>query len=252
MENLEPLLPVLIPGTFVLYLVIERVFPGRPQPRVRRWWLTGLAFFVMASIMNAALPALIVQAVHPVRLVDLSALGTSGGALVALLAGDVVGYWIHRGMHRSTRVWRWTHQLHHSAERMDMLGAAFMHPLDFLLANVLPGTLLVSFLGITPAAAALGGFLGFALGVFPHLNVRTPAWLGYVLQRPEMHEVHHTRGVHAYNYGNLAFSDLLFGTWRNPATFSGAPLGFYDGGSARLGAMLAGRDVAEPPRLPSR
>ena len=34
-------------------------------------------------------------------------------------------------------------------------------------------------------------------------NVRTPQWLGYLVQRPESHSVHHQRGVHAYNYSDL-------------------------------------------------
>ena len=62
------------------------------------------------------------------------------------------------------------------------------------------------------------------------------------MQRPEGHSVHHTRGVHAYNYGNLSLWDLLFGTFRNPAEFA-AEAGFYEGASARVGAMLLGRDI---------
>jgi hypothetical protein len=37
----------------------------------------------------------------------------------------------------------------------------------------------------------------------------------------------------------------VFGTFRNPAQWKG-DAGFYDGASARLGAMLLGRDVAKP------
>ena len=48
--------------------------------------------------------------------------------------------------------------------------------------------------------------------------------------------------------GSLAFSDLLFGTWRNPATFPTEPLGFWDGASSRVGAMLLGREVTTPGR----
>jgi sterol desaturase/sphingolipid hydroxylase (fatty acid hydroxylase superfamily) len=59
-----------------------------------------------------------------------------------------------------------------------------------------------------------------------------------------MHAIHHQRGVHAYNYGVLAFSDLIFGTWRNPATFPQEAFGFWDGASAKVGAMLVGRDVS--------
>ena len=49
-----------------------------------------------------------------------------------------------------------------------------------------------------------------------HWNVSTPAWLGYLIQRPESHCVHHQHGLHRYNYADLPVWDMLFGTFRNP------------------------------------
>lgn len=72
-------------------------------------------------------------------------------------------------------------------------------------------------------------------------------WVGYLIQRPEAHSVHHARGLHAYNYGNVPVWDLLFGTFRNPSGFN-AEQGFWDGASARVGSMLMGRDVGDRPR----
>jgi len=247
---LEPLIPILIPATFVLYLVIERRFPGRPQPRVKGWLAKGILFFVLAGVMNAALPGLIVGAIGGAHIVDLSALGLIAGAVVSLLAGDLVGYWIHRCMHHFAPVWRWTHQMHHSAERVDIAGASYAHPID----NFVQGTVNIAAvvaLGLSPGAAAVAGYLSFFVGMFQHMNIRTPQWLGYVIQRPEAHAVHHTRGVHAYNYGNFMLWDLLFGTFRNPATFPAGPSGFWDGASRKMGAMLIGRDVGEPGPVPA-
>jgi sterol desaturase/sphingolipid hydroxylase (fatty acid hydroxylase superfamily) len=241
--NLEDILGLLIPVTFVLFLIIERLVPGSEQPRVPRWFVKGILFFLLIGAANAVIPAVVLSAVAGYTVLDLSGLGTLGGALVALLATDLVSYWIHRGMHNSSFVWRWTHQMHHSAERMDMLGAAYFHPFDFFFQQIVPSIGLMVLLGITPLAGALGGYLGFFFGVLPHLNVKTPSWLGYLIQRPEMHAVHHTRDVHAYNYGLFALSDLIFGTWRNPERFPDAPYGFWDGASRKLGAMLIGRDV---------
>ena len=65
-----------------------------------------------------------------------------------------------------------------------------------------------------PAAIAL--LLTGVFDLFLHSDMRTPRWLGYVIQRPEMHTVHHAYGHHAQNYG-LPIWDLLFGTWVNPA-----------------------------------
>ena len=67
--------------------------------------------------------------------------------------------------------------------------------------------------------------------------------LGKVITRPESHSLHHERDVHARNYGDIPIFDMLFGTFENPRSFEGK-VGFHDGGSKRLGAMLAGRLIA--------
>jgi len=87
--------------------------------------------------------------------------------------------------------------------------------------------------------------------MFQHANIRTPRWLGYIIQRPESHSLHHGRGVHRYNYADLPLWDMVFGTFRNPAEMQ-AEVGFYKGASNRVLAMLAGRDVSSPPAGASR
>ncbi|MCZ7680901.1 MAG: sterol desaturase family protein [Sandaracinaceae bacterium] len=57
--------------------------------------------------------------------------------------------------------------------------------------------------------------------------------------------VHHTRGIHAYNYG-LPLWDAIFGTRRNPERWE-AEYGFWDGASSQLGPMLLGRDIGDAP-----
>ncbi len=77
---------------------------------------------------------------------------------------------------------------------------------------------------------------------FQHWNVRTPQWLGYLIQRPESHCVHHRLGVHYYNYADLPLWDILFGTFRNPKEFRGE-CGFESPHDRRIGAMLGFTDV---------
>src|SRR3546814_12439209 len=67
--------------------------------------------------------------------------------------------------------------------------------------------------------------------------------LGYLVQRPESHSVHHQRGVHAYNYSDLPLFDIVFGTFRNPRDFAHEQ-GFWQGASARVPQLLAFRDIA--------
>ncbi|MCC7137341.1 MAG: sterol desaturase family protein [Planctomycetes bacterium] len=182
-------------------------------------------------------------------LFDLSGLGTWWGAVVGILVYELVHYAYHRAAHTWTWLWRAGHQMHHSAEALDAFGANYLHPVDVLAFTSIAVLVTYPLLGLAPEAGALTSFFLAFNAMFQHANLRTPRWLGWVIQRPESHGVHHARGVHRWNYSDLPLWDLVFGTFRNPAKFEGA-VGFYDGASSRLPEMLAGRDVSTP-RAPS-
>jgi sterol desaturase/sphingolipid hydroxylase (fatty acid hydroxylase superfamily) len=99
--------------------------------------------------------------------------------------------------------------------------------------------------GLSPAAITLFLFASMFMAMFQHANVRTPKWLGYLIQRPESHTIHHGRGLHRYNYADLPVFDLLFGTFRNPSGYE-METGFCEGASARVADMLMWRDVSTP------
>jgi sterol desaturase/sphingolipid hydroxylase (fatty acid hydroxylase superfamily) len=241
---MELLLGLTPPVVFALVLVLERLFPARPLPEVRGWLLKGWLFFIFTGLVNGVVPALLASALGDRTLFHLGAVSVVPGALLGYVVADFFGYWCHRAMHTLPSLWRWTHQMHHSAERMDLAGLSYTHPFDTLLSFTLTG-LATALLGLSPLAAAMAGMLGFASAVVQHMNIRTPHWMGWFLMRPEQHGLHHARNVHAYNYGNVPLWDVLFGTYRNPRSFP-ERYGFWDGASNRIGAMLLGRDVGEP------
>jgi sterol desaturase/sphingolipid hydroxylase (fatty acid hydroxylase superfamily) len=244
---MDTIVSALIPILFVVMLVVERLMPARALPRVRFWLLKGIVFFVFTGVANAVIPVAVAAAFGGRSLFHLGWLGTWVGAVAGFLGADFVGYWVHRTMHTFPRLWRWTHQLHHSAERMDVAGLAYSHPLDVLLSFGLPAVA-TQLLGFSTDAGALAGFLGYLAALLQHSNIRTPAWLGYALMRPEAHGLHHERGIHAYNYANVPLWDVVFRTYRNPAGFP-EHYGFWQGASSRMGAMLVGRDVGQPARV---
>jgi len=102
--------------------------------------------------------------------------------------------------------------------------------------------LTVGGLGLDPVAASITGFIGAFYAMFQHWNVRTPRWLGYLIQRPESHCLHHEKEVHGRNYSDLPLWDMLMGSFHNPERFEGE-VGFEPAAARRVGAMLVGVDV---------
>jgi sterol desaturase/sphingolipid hydroxylase (fatty acid hydroxylase superfamily) len=68
------------------------------------------------------------------------------------------------------------------------------------------------------------------------------------VQRPESHTEHHAKNIHAGNYSDLPLFDILFGTFKNPKTYS-HETGFYNGASGRVKEMLLFKDVSKPASL---
>jgi sterol desaturase/sphingolipid hydroxylase (fatty acid hydroxylase superfamily) len=226
-------------------LIWELRWPARTFPARRGWRWVGIIFLLFLGVVSTVAPLLF----NPDRLVglhwlDTTGVGNVGGALLGYVVLSGVMYGVHRAEHTLPWLWRMTHQLHHSPQRVDISGAALFHPVEMLLQVGVQLFVTLVVLGLTPVAAALTGYIAAFYGLFQHWNIRTPAWLGYLIQRPEAHCEHHRLGVHSYNYGDLPIWDLLFGTFRNPREFSGA-CGFDGPADQRMGAMLAFRDVNE-------
>ncbi|HEV7767124.1 MAG TPA: sterol desaturase family protein [Thermoanaerobaculia bacterium] len=175
-------------------------------------------------------------------LFDLSPLGTVVGTVVAILVYEFMHYWYHRAVHRNDTLWRVFHQMHHSPESLDAWGAYYLAPSDVVMFVTLQTLVFGPLLGVTIGAAMIGNLFLTFNALFQHANIRTPTWLGWIIQRPESHGIHHHRGVHAYNYSDLPLWDIAFGTFRNPRVFEGK-VGFWNGASAKIGKMLMARDV---------
>lgn len=241
----EELATLMLFATAAVLFLAERIRPGRKLPKVSLWPLRGFAVSGATFLLAGFLPLLWDAHLAPHRLLDARALGHVGGAIVGALLLELVNYWWHRALHRSDLLWRWFHQMHHSAERIDLPSALYSSPLDTFGWSLLASLMLVLIIGVTPEAAIAANASLFILNVFSHTNLRTPRWLGYLVARPELHSLHHQRGAHSHNYSVIPLWDILFGTFRNPRTFEG-DTGFYDGASVRIPEMLIGRDVTTP------
>ncbi|MFG6447584.1 sterol desaturase family protein [Roseateles sp. BYS180W] len=245
---MEEFLGMLFPLTYLVLLAAEKLFPARALEPIKHWRLKGFVFFLLGGAIVNSLPLLWRDWVAQHRLIDLSAWGTAGGAVVAIVLSNLLDWCRHRLQHAVPWLWRF-HQMHHSAERLDVSTAFYFHPIDTIGYTVVATFLSAYLLGVTAEAAILTGYFLFASTIFTHANIRTPHWLGYIVARPESHAVHHQRGIHRYNYSSLPLWDMAFGCFKNPRTWN-EKSGFWLGASSRLGDLLLGRDVTRPPATP--
>lgn len=234
-------------GFYACVFVWETLFPGRPLPKIPYWNLRGLVAFVVFFLLSSYLPLFWDQYLSRFQLLDLSHKGIWGGAAIGLLVYELGAYLWHRSMHRSNLLWRVLHQMHHSSERLDAASAFYFSPFDMVGWTLLGSICFALVIGLSPGASTAALLIINFLAIFQHSNIRTPRWLGYIVQRPESHSVHHARGIHAFNYSDLPVFDMLFGSFRNPKYFA-SETGFYNGASSRVWEMLTFRKVDEPPR----
>ena len=241
---LDPISLIVI-ALYVGLMIWEALFPARPLPRVKFWKVKGLIFFGIYFYLSSYLPMLWNTYLSEYQVFDLTSLGTVWGAFAGVMLYQLGVYVWHRSMHKNNLLWRVFHQMHHSAERVDTYGAFLFSPMDMIGYTVLGSLMLVLVAGFSPQASTIILLVNTFFAMFQHANIRTPHWLGYIVQRPEAHAVHHAKGIHGYNYSDIAIYDIMFGTWNNPKRFE-QENGFYHGASGRIMDMLLFRDVAKP------
>ena len=230
-------------GLFAAFALLDLVAGARIFPRIHNWRFKGVFFTALYFTLSIQAPLLWDGLLGQYRLVDATVLPLGLQVVGALLVLEFGIYVWHRTMHGTDFLWRWFHQMHHSAERIDIWGAFYFSPLDMLGWAFLGSLCLVLGFGISGEAAVIVSLTVTFLSMFQHANIRTPHWLGYLIIRPESHTLHHRRGEHRYKYCDLPLWDMVFGTFRNPRECD-FEAGFYDGASKKLGAMLTGKAIA--------
>lgn len=228
---------------FACLFVLERLFAANALPAVRGWYPRA----VLLNLGAAVLLILVARAWTPVMKAHplsgvFDGLNPVAGGLLSFVVYQFFQYWWHRARHASQLLWNHVHQLHHSASRIETITASYAHPLDTGINLMLTSAVMWLLLGLPWQAVVVFSAIESFYDYFTHANLRTPHWLGYFLQRPEMHRIHHEHGVHASNY-SLPLWDMLFGTHVNPRPGTAVRCGFDAGKESRLVDMLLGRDV---------
>ncbi|MGZ3655580.1 MAG: sterol desaturase family protein [Bdellovibrionota bacterium] len=236
------MLPITL-GLFAFCFVLERVFCGWTLPPVKTWYARVIA-------VNAIQLAVVTLAgftwekwFSSWSLFHLSEyLGPWAGGFFAYFIATFVFYWWHRWRHEFDILWRLFHQIHHSPQRLEVITSFYKHPEEMVVNSILGSIIVYSILGLTLKAGAIYTFFTAIGEFFYHTNIKTPRWVGFVFQRPEMHRIHHQHDRHKNNYGDFTWWDMLFGTYENPKDWVHT-CGFDDEKEQRLGEMLLWKDV---------
>lgn len=228
----------LIAAATVVFFVLERVLPGRELPEVPGWYFR-------AAFLNGCQVGIVLLAgagwnrwfQHASILHFSKLMAPLPQGFLGWLIGTFFFYWWHRARHDVDFLWRVCHQIHHSPSRIELLTAFYKHPVEIAADSMLMSALMFALLGASTAGAAWFNVFAVIGEYFYHSNLRTPHWLGYFLQRPEHHSIHHQLDVHGFNYGDITWWDRLFGTFCEAEDFAPA-CGFPDGHERELGKML--------------
>jgi sterol desaturase/sphingolipid hydroxylase (fatty acid hydroxylase superfamily) len=226
----------------MLFLTLERVRPGRELPNAPEWYGRALLINLCQVGITLATNKLWVGAFSGASVVHLASLRMPVlEGFIGWFVGTFFFYWWHRIRHMHG-FWQVFHQVHHSPARIEAITSFYKHPVEILVDSALAAAILYLLLGASLEGALWFNFFAATGEFFYHSNFKSPPWLKYVIQTPELHSVHHQLDVHKYNFADLPIWDRMFGTYRDTDAFA-PECGFPRHNERKLGRMLLFRDV---------
>jgi sterol desaturase/sphingolipid hydroxylase (fatty acid hydroxylase superfamily) len=235
-----PTICTLIAAAF--FLTLERVRPGRELPNAPGWYGRAIVINLCQVAITLATNKLWIVAFSGASVFQLANLKMPVvEGFIGWFVGTFFFYWWHRIRHLPY-VWQIFHQVHHSPARIEALTSFYKHPVEILADSALAAAILYLLLGCSLEGALWFNCFAATGEFFYHSNFRSPRWLKYFIQTPELHSVHHELDVHRYNFADLPLWDRLFGTYKDADDFA-AQCGFPRHNERKLAKMLAFRDV---------
>ena len=244
LEIITDPITLIVVAIYGALMIWESVFPARELPKMKFWRFRGVIFFLAYIILTTYIPLVWDDFFASYQLMNLSSFSLFTQVVLGIFLFELVQYGWHISMHKSDFLFRVSHQMHHSSERLDV-PSAFVFSVNDMIGLSLVGS--VSFalvMGLSPQAITIIILTLTFLGIFQHANINTPRWLGHIVQRPESHTIHHARGIHKYNYTDLPIIDMIFGTFKNPKNYE-HKTGYYEGASSKITEMLLFKDITK-------
>jgi sterol desaturase/sphingolipid hydroxylase (fatty acid hydroxylase superfamily) len=215
----------IIGGVLALLMVLERKYPHFELHPVGGWWkwIVAIYGFQGLSVIVATFTwehwlqeTSYFKSANGFHLRD--HVNPFIGGFLAYVFNTWVFYWWHLARHRVYLLWVLTHQMHHSATRLETITSFYKHPLEIVIDSQIIAIISYSVLGMSPESSIWVSIFSAMGEYIYHMNLRTPKWLGYFFQRPESHRLHHRKNarLNCPNYADLPLWDMLNNTFDNP------------------------------------
>ena len=245
---------IIISIGLVIAITLERLFPRAKLPYKQGWILRAIVFNTIQLVVVIASAFTWEVWLQGPSLFKLPWSPFYNG-LFAYVINTWVFYWWHYVRHENTFLWLAIHQFHHSPVRIEAITSFYKHPVEIIINSLIITVLTCPILGLDAKTNAWLTIFSALAEFFYHINVVTPYWVGYFIQRPEQHLAHHREDKQfTCNHGDLAIWDLLGGTWFNPSREQVAEIrtGFSRDRERKVVSMLFWQNVIteRPKKLP--
>lgn len=174
--------------------------------------------------------------------------------LLGFLAGELIGYWIHRAQHRWKILWFGTaHVMHHSRTKLSALTSSVNHPIEYVFLYF-PYVFMEAAIGAGSQEMTGAVMLSLLQGYVVHANLDLNlGLLGWIFPAPKNHHRHHSVVFDEQNsnYGcAIILWDRIFGTYVDT---SGADQMGIEGGRkfSLLQTFLIPLGIPKAKRLPA-
>jgi sterol desaturase/sphingolipid hydroxylase (fatty acid hydroxylase superfamily) len=226
----------------LFFLLWERLYPGRQLPKVKGWYVRALAVNLAQLAITLGTAKIWIKLFGEHSLFHLSNLQNPLlEGIIGWLIGTFFFYWWHRFRHTKL-LWYIFHQVHHSPSRIEVATSFYKHPIEILSDSILTAAVLYPFLGCSMMGVFWNNLFAAIAEYFYHANIKTPGWIRYFIQTPELHSIHHQYDVHFFNFSDLPIWDRMFGTYRDTTKFADR-CGFNETSENRLLTMLVFKAV---------
>ena len=197
----KALVSLILASAFVLFLILESVFPLRRRKRgllgraAVNVFLSAMAFLVGGLVVRVtALSLAYWTAEQPFGLLHLIKMPFGVQFAFGFLLMDLTFYHWHLANHAVPVLWRF-HNVHHVDPDLDVTTSFRFHAVEVLYSTVFRAVQ-VTVLGISPLTYVVYEIFFQIATMFHHSNSRLPIrferWLNKIVVTPRMHGVHHS------------------------------------------------------------